>query len=289
MAGGTGYAEKIAARDHGFAVIWSQPIVSIMNRAPSATRCVGRSVPGSESGVGIGRAQRQRFGDSPVWGRPDGVRRHYDHVFLVCFGVLDNTHDAEDVAQDAMLKGFEQIRRLRDGDQFAGWVVATARNLSINLLRRRKVAGKLLDGQRPAEPIAVEFGHEDLQRAVARLPQDLRLPLVMYYFDGQDVKAVARKLENIEPNELVILTVVALNEDAAWSGQPAPHGSRGGAYANSPTRGSRGQVGLVPAGGQPGASTTVLTMQAKKADVDAFARGELDFDEFRRKVRSFAY
>ncbi len=30
---------------------------------------------------------------------------------------------------------------------------------------------------------------------MARLPRDLRLPLVMYYFDGQDVKAVARRLE----------------------------------------------------------------------------------------------
>ncbi|MEN6577741.1 MAG: sigma-70 family RNA polymerase sigma factor [Phycisphaerales bacterium] len=123
------------------------------------------------------------------------VRRHYDHVFLVCLSVLGNTHDAEDVAQDAMLKGFEQIRQLRDGGQFAGWVVAIARNLSINLLRKRKAVGKALDGEKPAEHIAVESGHEDLQRAVARLPRELRLPLVMYYFDGQDVKTVARRLE----------------------------------------------------------------------------------------------
>jgi len=123
------------------------------------------------------------------------VRRHYDHVFMVCLGVLGNTHDAEDVAQDAMLKGFEQIRRLRDGGQFAGWVFAIARNLSINLLRRRKTAGRALDGERPAEYIAVESGHEDLQRALTRLPGDLRLPLLMYYFDGQDVKTVAQRLE----------------------------------------------------------------------------------------------
>ena len=30
---------------------------------------------------------------------------------------------------------------------------------------------------------------------MARLPGDLRLPLVMYYFDGQNVKTVAEKLE----------------------------------------------------------------------------------------------
>ena len=36
------------------------------------------------------------------------VQRHYKSVFLVCLGVLGNVHDAEDVAQDAMIKGFER-------------------------------------------------------------------------------------------------------------------------------------------------------------------------------------
>ncbi|HNS22876.1 MAG TPA: sigma-70 family RNA polymerase sigma factor [Sedimentisphaerales bacterium] len=123
------------------------------------------------------------------------VRRHYDHVFVVCLGVLGSIHDAEDVAQDAMLKGFEQIRQLRDGAQFASWVVAIGRNLSINQLRKRKVADKTFHGERPTEQVAPGSGHEDLERAVARLPQDLRAPLVMYYFDGQDVKTVAQRLE----------------------------------------------------------------------------------------------
>ena len=122
------------------------------------------------------------------------VRRHYGHVFLVCLGVLGNTHDAEDVAQDAMIKGFEQIRQLRDGDQFGGWIVAIARNLSINHLRKRKTVEKSLI-PRPAEHAGEDSGDEDLRQVVARLPWDLRLPLVMYYFDGQDVKTVAHRLE----------------------------------------------------------------------------------------------
>ena len=123
------------------------------------------------------------------------VRRHYKPVFLVCLGVLGNVHDAEDAAQDAMIKGFEQIRQLRDSAQFSGWIVAIARNLSINLLRKRKTANRTLGLERPSEHPPAESGREDLQQAVARLPWDLRLPLVMYYFDGQDVKAVAAKLE----------------------------------------------------------------------------------------------
>lgn len=122
------------------------------------------------------------------------VRRHYKPVFLVCLGVLGNVQDAEDAAQDTLLKGFQRLPQLRDGAQFGGWIVAIARNVSINVLRKRKLTGKALAAERPGGPDRPQASHEDLQRAVARLPGDLRLPLVMYYFDGQNVKAVAAKL-----------------------------------------------------------------------------------------------
>jgi RNA polymerase sigma-70 factor (ECF subfamily) len=122
------------------------------------------------------------------------VQRHYKPVFLVSLGVLGNVHDAEDIAQDAMIKGFERVRQLRDASQFGGWIVAIARNLSINLLRKRKTAARAPVPDRPLDPEPAESGHEGLQQAVARLPWDLRLPLVMYYFDDQDVKTVAEKL-----------------------------------------------------------------------------------------------
>ena len=123
------------------------------------------------------------------------VRRHYNQTFLVGLGVLGHVHDAEDVAQDAMVKGFERIRQLRTGSQFAAWVGAIARNLCINLLRKRRMTEKALNAgeslrRHPGQPAC-----EDLQQAVARLPWDLRLPLVMYYYDGQNVKTVAQKLE----------------------------------------------------------------------------------------------
>ncbi len=123
------------------------------------------------------------------------VRRHYDQTFLVCLGVLGHVHDAEDAAQDAMIKGFERIRQLRTGSQFGAWVGSIARNLSINLLRKRKMTEKALGAEESLRRHLGRSSHEDLQEAVAQLPWDLRLPLVMYYFDGQNVKTVAEKLE----------------------------------------------------------------------------------------------
>jgi RNA polymerase sigma-70 factor (ECF subfamily) len=123
------------------------------------------------------------------------VRRHYNRTFLVCLGVLGRVHDAEDEAQEAMIKGFERIRQLRTGSQFGAWIAAIARNLSINLLRKRRMTEKALNAEESLRRREGSSTCEDLQEAVARLPWDLRLPLVMYYFDGQNVKTVAEKLE----------------------------------------------------------------------------------------------
>ncbi len=69
-------------------------------------------------------------------------------------------------------------------------------------------------------------------------------------------------------------------------------GGRGGFYMDS--RSSYGARGGRPGSrlGQPqapSASTTVLTIQAKKADIDALARSNIDLEQFRQKVRVFTY
>jgi len=122
------------------------------------------------------------------------IQLHYKPVFLACLGILGRTCDAEDVAQATFLKGFTEIRRLRDGAQFKAWIIRIARNDSINLLRRKHRM------ERPRESLVhPSVGQEathtiDLDRALARLPEPLRSPLVMYYLDGQSVPKVAEHL-----------------------------------------------------------------------------------------------
>lgn len=121
------------------------------------------------------------------------VERHYKHVFAVCLGMLGNVHDAEDVAQDVMLKGFLKIKRLRNGEQFGKWILRIAKNLCIDLVRRQRhvktiLAGQVLQAQQTADE------NHDLQQGIRRLPQELRLPLVMYYFDDKSTESIAEKL-----------------------------------------------------------------------------------------------
>jgi RNA polymerase sigma-70 factor (ECF subfamily) len=121
------------------------------------------------------------------------VKRHYRHVFAMCLGVLGNVHDAEDVAQEAMLKGFLKIKKLDKCEQFEVWILRIARNLCIDLLRRRKRI-KTITTRQPMQPGQKTGENHVLQQAIRRLPQELRAPLTMYYFDEKNAKTIAEKL-----------------------------------------------------------------------------------------------
>jgi RNA polymerase sigma-70 factor (ECF subfamily) len=121
------------------------------------------------------------------------VERHYRGVFALCLGMLGNVHDAEDATQEAMLKGLLRIRKLHKPDLFEWWILQIARNICIDFLRRRKrlkasgVTESKQSGSQPGE-------NHDLHQAIRRLPQELRVPLTMFYFDGKNAKRIAETL-----------------------------------------------------------------------------------------------
>lgn len=66
--------------------------------------------------------------------------------------------------------------------------------------------------------------------------------------------------------------------------------SYGGDYTGSSTGGYvGGGYGGMGYGEMGPPSATILTIRAKKSDVDTFAKGELDFEQFQQKVQIFTY
>jgi len=126
----------------------------------------------------------------------DLIRKYYGSVYMVCLGYLGNPTDAEDTAQEVFLKGYMKIRTLRRPEQFEGWIRRIAKNESRNFLRRRRKETSLFAF--PAEIFAakdcLETSYEELQSAIAGMPADLRVPLLMYYFDGRKADHVAQAL-----------------------------------------------------------------------------------------------
>jgi RNA polymerase sigma-70 factor (ECF subfamily) len=122
------------------------------------------------------------------------VKVHAGRVFAICFGMLGNRHDAEDMAQQTLMKGFMQIQGIRDSGHFGPWIARIARNLCIDVIRQRK---------RPTPPAAdvaaplaetEEWEYGRLEGALTKLSRDYRVPLLLFYFDGHSTKSIAATL-----------------------------------------------------------------------------------------------
>jgi RNA polymerase sigma factor (sigma-70 family) len=126
------------------------------------------------------------------------TRKYSRQVFAVCLGITGNIHDAEDIAQEAMLKGLRGKDKLRDNESFGGWICQIARNLCFDYFRTQKRKRDYLEKQKHRCEITAkahsEPDHSDLQKAISRLEEKNRLALMSYYFDGQDTKNVSQAL-----------------------------------------------------------------------------------------------
>ena len=134
------------------------------------------------------------------------VRVYSGRVFAICLGMLGNIHDAEDIAQQALLKGFADIDQLRDSDQFGAWIGRIARNQCIDFIRRRKREQKAFakraavsESSSPAPAFPTKLGggekYPELEDALAKLPRRYRLALMLYYFDGRSTENIAEALQ----------------------------------------------------------------------------------------------
>jgi len=65
------------------------------------------------------------------------VVRHLPRVLAVARGVVRNAHDAEDLAQEAFVRAFENIGRFRPGEAFGPWVCRIALNAALDVMKHR--------------------------------------------------------------------------------------------------------------------------------------------------------
>jgi RNA polymerase sigma-70 factor (ECF subfamily) len=80
------------------------------------------------------------------------VRPYERRVYAAALAILRNEHDAEDAAQEAMLKAFANIRQFRAEARFSTWLIQITVNEALMRRRReRAVVMEGIDGHRPSQ------------------------------------------------------------------------------------------------------------------------------------------
>jgi len=120
-----------------------------------------------------------------------GMRSKLYHVAM---SILWNEQDAADAVQEAMLKGWKHRAGLRDEAMFEVWFMRILVNQCRDLQRRLIRGRKLLERAREQAATPPPDSRAELLGAIHALPDKLRLPVLLYYFDGYSQKEVARIL-----------------------------------------------------------------------------------------------
>jgi len=123
-------------------------------------------------------------------------------AFRVALGVLRNAADAEDVAQEAVLRSYRRFGRLRDPSRFRAWLVRISFRLALDhgrsaRRRQQRETAWATDLPKPtAEDIAAsnEFGRR-LHEAMQALSEKSRLVLLLTSMDGYSLEEVAELLQ----------------------------------------------------------------------------------------------
>ena len=111
-------------------------------------------------------------------------------LFAVSYSVLGNSDACSDAVQSALLKAWKNRLTLQNGARFKSWMVQIVQNESRNYLRKRP--NLPLDENTPCAE--EDPARCDVRQAVAGLPEDARLVVMLYYFERYPVRDICARL-----------------------------------------------------------------------------------------------
>jgi RNA polymerase sigma-70 factor (ECF subfamily) len=108
-------------------------------------------------------------------------------------------NEAEDVAQEAMVRVYERWGRVRAMHSPIGYLFRTALNLNRSRLRHLTVRARLVfAGEASVDPAGVVEARDAIARALASLPRGQRAALILVEWLGLDDRTAGQAL-GIEP------------------------------------------------------------------------------------------
>lgn len=129
------------------------------------------------------------------------IQRYGRRLYGLCRSLCPSPHDADDLYQETWLRAIKHFSKYDPSREFEPWLTKICVNTYRSSLRRL-TRSLLLDFPTSGEkdrlldslPAPEERDYLPLYEAVDHLPDKLRLAVVLFYFQGQDLAATVEIL-----------------------------------------------------------------------------------------------
>lgn len=131
------------------------------------------------------------------------VQRYSGAVFNQAYRMLGDSHEAEDVVQEVMLRAYRRLDSYDPGRRFVTWLLTISSNHCIDRLRRRRISWLTLDDVAfwlpsseagPEHSAIAAESRAAVQRALQRLPENYRSVTVLRYWHDLSYLEIAAAL-----------------------------------------------------------------------------------------------
>lgn len=137
------------------------------------------------------------------------VSRHEGAMLAIARSYFASEADVEDAVQEAFVKAYRKLSQLEAGSRFAGWLARITVNTCLDILKSKSEKVSLEQfattvqlhprlGQIQFTPatLASRGERSDLVKAaVGRLPEDLRVVVMLYFGEGMTYDQIAEYLD----------------------------------------------------------------------------------------------
>jgi len=142
---------------------------------------------------------RAQHGDSQAFG--ELVEKHRQGVLNVVYRMCGDPQLAEEAAQEAFLRAWQNLRRYNPQFAFRNWVYRIALNIAIDGLRRRAetvlIEDEMLtaDADSPEATLERQEQAEQVRQVVLGLPPASRAVLILREYEGMTYQEIADSLD----------------------------------------------------------------------------------------------
>ena len=127
------------------------------------------------------------------------VRRYQHRIVKLVSGYVRNPDDALDVTQDTFVKAYRALANFRGDSAFYTWLyriaINTAKNYLVTRGRRPKEA-TVRGADAPERALLAEEIKSTVLAAIAAMPEDLRLAIVLREIDGLSYEEIAVAMDS---------------------------------------------------------------------------------------------
>jgi len=123
------------------------------------------------------------------------VRRYQAVLLAHLTGRLGSRDRAEEAAQEAFVRAYFNLEKLKKRQAFSSWLMGIATRVAKEQQRSQKRRNQLPDSLPDKTPCSTVSQDRDLEQAIAELPDSYRQLILLRYYGGHSCTEVAQQLD----------------------------------------------------------------------------------------------